>query len=226
MKIMLNIMFTILSCVRLHSKFSSSATVFITTPSRYANHRNQFRRLKEFSTLKSRNINEKIIDGLNESQKRAVTQAPNSIIRVVAGPGAGKTKVLTSRIAWLLHNTLPDAKKDKITGNIQSDECSEDKSSHRYPPRILAVTFTKKAAGEMQTRLHDLLNELDNSDEISLSVHQSESDAVKINPVGMERVSLGTFHSICCKILRKYGDELQNLPYYARGTNLNGRFTI
>ena len=41
----------------------------------------------------------------------------------------------------------------------------------------------------MQTQLHDLLNELHNSDEISLLVHQSEGDALKIKPVGMERVA-------------------------------------
>jgi DNA helicase II / ATP-dependent DNA helicase PcrA len=74
-----------------------------------------------------------IIDGLNEKQCEAVT-APLGNTLVLAGAGSGKTRVLVSRIAWLIEQ-------------------------HQMPPQaILAVTFTNKAAGEMKTRLTALLD--------------------------------------------------------------------
>ena len=93
--------------------------------------------------------NSLLLEGLNPSQVEAVTQplwdegsyssssrnGPSSsvITRVIAGPGSGKTKVLTTRIAHLL----------------QEDPYG----------KILAVTFTRKAAGEMKERLDRLLRE-------------------------------------------------------------------
>jgi len=69
---------------------------------------------------------------LNERQREAVT-APLGNTLVLAGAGSGKTKVLVSRIAWLVEH-------EKLS-----------------PHSILAVTFTNKAAGEMRARLHGLL---------------------------------------------------------------------
>jgi len=156
-----------------------------------------------------------ILDGLNNAQVEAVTQPLESITRVVAGPGAGKTRVLTCRIAYLL-------KKD-----------DEDNSGRRNS-RILAVTFTKKASGEMQHRLESLLEEDDeyqrnilastrkqNSDQetnyddyiYEEVVQQDGSSAFSTGSSSMiTRVSLGTFHSICSKILRWNGSELGKLP--------------
>ena len=74
------------------------------------------------------------LDGLNEAQRDAVT-APFGNILVLAGAGSGKTRVLVSRIAWLI------------------DEMALS------PNAILAVTFTNKAAGEMKERLKHLLND-------------------------------------------------------------------
>jgi len=71
---------------------------------------------------------------LSEAQFRAVTHAKGPL-RVVGGPGGGKTRVLTYRIAWLI------------------------REAGVAPEHILALTFTKKAAGEMKTRLADLLGE-------------------------------------------------------------------
>lgn len=72
------------------------------------------------------------LDGLNEKQYEAVT-APLGNTLILAGAGSGKTKVLISRIAWLI-------------------------KENNFPPySILAVTFTNKAAGEMKGRLSDLL---------------------------------------------------------------------
>ena len=73
------------------------------------------------------------LNGLNERQCSAVT-APVGNTLVLAGAGSGKTRVLVSRIAWLVE-----------TQNIS-------------PHAILAVTFTNKAAGEMKARLGALLD--------------------------------------------------------------------
>lgn len=74
-----------------------------------------------------------ILQDLNEAQRQAVT-ADVGAIRVIAGAGSGKTRVLVHRIAWVI--------------------AAEDAS----PYSILAVTFTNKAAGEMRQRIESLLN--------------------------------------------------------------------
>ncbi|WP_131794399.1 DNA helicase II [Fluoribacter gormanii] len=74
-----------------------------------------------------------ILKGLNERQREAVT-SPLGNTLVLAGAGSGKTKVLVSRIAWLIEE------------------------EHISPHGILAVTFTNKAAGEMRARLNNMLS--------------------------------------------------------------------
>lgn len=97
---------------------------------------------------------------LNPQQRAAVT-AGNGPVLVVAGPGSGKTRVLTQRIAWLI-----------------AEEGVR-------PWQILAVTFTNKAAKEMQERVQKLLS-----------------------AQATEGIMLGTFHSICARILRREADHL------------------
>src|SRR5215831_6434531 len=74
----------------------------------------------------------KLLDNLNEQQLAAVT-LPDQPALILAGAGSGKTRVLTTRIAWL----------------IQTSQLS--------PGGVLAVTFTNKAAKEMLTRLDAML---------------------------------------------------------------------
>ncbi len=96
------------------------------------------------------------LKSLNSAQKEAVINTDGPIL-VVAGAGSGKTKVLTSKIAYLIKN------------------------NKAFPSQILAVTFTNKAAKEMQNRVIKILK----SEAIGLSW-------------------LGTFHSTCAKLLRKH----------------------
>ena len=101
-------------------------------------------------------INSEYLNNLNNAQKEAVLYLDGPLL-IVAGAGSGKTKVLTSRIAHIIN---------------------EKKA---FPNQILSVTFTNKAAKEMQNRVSSILN----SEAIGLSW-------------------LGTFHSICAKLLRKH----------------------
>ena len=75
-----------------------------------------------------------LLDGLTPEQARAVTHGPGPLL-LLAGPGAGKTRTLTHRIAYLL------------------------RSGQANPREILAVTFSVRAAGELRLRLADLLGE-------------------------------------------------------------------
>ncbi|CAE6471476.1 unnamed protein product [Rhizoctonia solani] len=75
------------------------------------------------------------LEGLNRPQLQAVMFTPNGSLQILAGPGTGKTRVLTSRLANLILN-------------------------HSYSPSsICAVTFTRKASKEMKTRLHGYIGE-------------------------------------------------------------------
>ena len=107
---------------------------------------------------------ENILKNLNNKQKEAV-QATDGPVLVIAGPGSGKTKVLTHRVAYLIRNK-----------NVN-------------PRNILAVTFTNKAAQEMKERIKKLLQETTN-DNIQYPISNIQLPVV------------GTFHSICVRILR------------------------
>ncbi len=109
------------------------------------------------------------LDKLNPQQRKAVTAADGPIL-VVAGPGSGKTRVLTQRVAYLIA------------------------SEGVRPWQILAVTFTNKAAKEMDQRVKAMLNE-------------QATEGLALSAV--EGLMLGTFHSICARILRR---EAEHLP--------------
>jgi len=113
-------------------------------------------------------IKQKYLSNLNNNQKEAILNLDGPCL-VVAGAGSGKTKVLTSRVVHLI------------------------KEKKAWPNQILCVTFTNKAAREMQNRISSFLNE-------------------KISSLPW----LGTFHSVCAKLLRKH----------AEAVGLNSKFTI
>ena len=113
-------------------------------------------------------INSEYLKNLNKAQKEAVLYLDGPLL-IVAGAGSGKTKVLTSRIAHII------------------------KEKKAFPNQILSVTFTNKAAKEMQNRVSKMLN--------------SEATSLQW---------LGTFHSICAKLLRKH----------APAVGLTSNFTI
>ena len=113
-------------------------------------------------------INFEYLKNINSEQKKAVIHT-NGPILIVAGAGSGKTKVLTARIAHII------------------------KEKKAFPNQILSVTFTNKAAKEMQDRVSKIL----------------KTDATGLS-------WLGTFHSICAKLLRKH----------AAAVGLNSNFTI
>ena len=77
-------------------------------------------------------VNSDYLKGLNDSQKEAVLCLDGPLL-IVAGAGSGKTKVLTSRIAHII------------------------KENRAFPNQVLAVTFTNKAAKEMQSRVSKIL---------------------------------------------------------------------
>ena len=113
-------------------------------------------------------VNSDYLKNLNKAQKEAVLHTDGPLL-IVAGAGSGKTRVLTSRIANII------------------------REKKAFPNQILSVTFTNKAASEMQKRVSKILG----SSAIGLSW-------------------LGTFHSICAKLLRKH----------ASAVGLNSNFTI
>ena len=99
------------------------------------------------------------MEGLNSEQKKAVSCVDGPVL-IVAGAGSGKTRVLTSRIAYILEKGCD-------------------------PSRILALTFTKKAASEMKER-------------IALMVGEKKA----------RRLYMGTFHSVFIRFLREYAESL------------------
>jgi DNA helicase-2/ATP-dependent DNA helicase PcrA len=105
------------------------------------------------------NGNSTILDGLNSEQKAAVSCVDGPVL-IVAGAGSGKTRVLTSRIAYILERGCD-------------------------PSRVLALTFTKKAASEMKER-------------IALMVGERKA----------RKLYMGTFHSVFIRFLREFSESL------------------
>ena len=102
---------------------------------------------------------ERILARLNDEQRAAVTHGEGPLL-IVAGAGTGKTEVITKRIAWLIA------------------------SRRARPEEILALTFTDKAAAEMESRVDVLV------------------------PYGMVGATIATFHAFCDRLVREHAVEL------------------
>ena len=111
-----------------------------------------------FAPIMENNANT-ILEGLNSEQRLAVSCVEGPVL-IVAGAGSGKTRVLTSRIAFILEKGCP-------------------------PDRIMALTFTKKAATEMKERI-----------------------AAMVGERKARRLFMGTFHSVFIRFLREFADSL------------------
>ena len=100
-----------------------------------------------------------LLRGLDRDQRRAVTHGEGPML-VIAGPGTGKTEVITRRVAWLIA------------------------TKRARPSEVLALTFTDRAADEMQTRVDVLV------------------------PYGHAEASIHTFHAFGDRLLREFAYEL------------------
>ena len=105
------------------------------------------------------NENHPLLQKLNSQQRAAVTASDGPLL-ILAGPGSGKTRVLTHRVAWMVNE------------------------EHRPPWQIMAVTFTNKAAREMEERLEGMVGRSHVRD-----------------------MTIGTFHATCARILRREADR-------------------
>jgi DNA helicase-2/ATP-dependent DNA helicase PcrA len=117
---------------------------------------------------------DRLLDSLTEPQREAVTHRDGPLL-VLAGPGSGKTRVITHRIAYLL------------AGGVR-------------PSQILALTFTNKAADEMQRRVAEL--------------------------APGERIWLSTFHRFGAKLLRQYAEFVGLSPNFTIYDTNDSRQTI
>ena len=106
---------------------------------------------------------ENLLEHLNQEQLAAVTHKEGPLM-IIAGAGTGKTTVITHRIGWLIEQKLAK------------------------PEEILALTFTEKAAAEMEERVDRLL------------------------PYGYIDLQISTFHAFCERLLREYGVEMGLSP--------------
>lgn len=120
---------------------------------------------------------QEIIEKLSDSQKDAVNWDEGPMM-VLAGPGVGKTTVLTARLATILQNY--DQKKF----------------------RLLALTYTTKAADEMKKRVESIV------------------------PDNKRRLFVGTFHSFCAKILRQHGSHIGIRPDFSIFDQIEDRIEL
>lgn len=158
---------------------------------------------KERFTAVKRKLFERLFDNLNEKQREAVFTV-NGPLLILAGAGSGKTTVLVNRIGYMIRygnayasdyvpEGITDAEISGLENVLASPELPKEQLEallDRYavskvkPWNILSITFTNKAANEMKTRLEKKVGE----------------EASKI--------WAGTFHSVCVRLLRMYGERV------------------
>ncbi len=158
--------------------------------------------LKDRYLAAKRKLFEKAYFSLNDRQREAVFTTEGNLL-VLAGAGSGKTTVLVHRIAFIIKYgnayyseytpyNLTEERVSELEGaiNLSLPEIEEilcEFISAPCPPwNVLAITFTNKAANEIKGRLQKAISE----------------------EAGASQIWAGTFHSVCVRILRTYGDRL------------------
>lgn len=145
---------------------------------------------------------DKYYDFLNDMQRKAVYSV-NGPLLILAGAGSGKTTVLVNRTAYIIRygdaystDTVPPGITEKTLGELEAamslprDELGDFLTRFAVDPppaySVMAITFTNKAANEIKSRLKAIFGE-------------ESSEASEI--------WAGTFHSICMRILRRWGES-------------------
>ncbi|MBR4296349.1 MAG: UvrD-helicase domain-containing protein [Clostridia bacterium] len=146
---------------------------------------------------------DKAYSSLNEKQREAVFTTERPLL-ILAGAGSGKTTVLVKRIAFIIkygnayysENVPRGLSEDQLRSLEAASELSIEEIEQLLPVfiespcppwQVLAITFTNKAANEIKARL---------------------ASAFSADTTIASDIWAGTFHSICMRILRKYGDRI------------------
>ena len=163
---------------------------------------------EKFIALKQALFN-KCYSHLNAKQREAVYTV-NDPLLILAGAGSGKTTVLVNRIVFIIKygnayfdNRIPEFVDEEYIKEIEDAISSNDRSSalemlndfacNPCPPyRVLAITFTNKAANEIKSRLASALDDQDTANDIWA----------------------GTFHSVCMRILRVNCEKIGYKPQF------------
>ena len=118
---------------------------------------------------------ERLLEDLNPEQRDAATSGPSPLL-IVAGAGTGKTATLVHRVAWLI-------------------------ARGAEPGRILLLTFTRRAAAEMERRVGAALSRL-------------RADRGAGPPIAPGRIWGGTFHAVATRLLRRFGKSIALPPEF------------
>lgn len=158
---------------------------------------------KRFTEAKQR-LFQRLYDHLNPMQREAVFTVKGPLL-ILAGAGSGKTTVLVNRIGYMIRygtaytsDSVPEWVTEQEVSELEKaidlpkDEIEELLKKYAVSPipawSILSITFTNKAAGEMKTRLENKIGEK------------------------ASEIWAGTFHSICVRLLRRFGERIGYAP--------------
>lgn len=134
-------------------------------------------------------VKQAILKPLNDRQRQAV-QHGSSPLLVVAGAGTGKTATLVHRVAWLI-------------------------AEGADPARILLLTFTRRAAAEMLSRVDNILGHLERLSGTPAPTAAGRQPGAASGALRARRVWGGTFHAVATRLLRRYGKAIGLRPDFS-----------